>query len=106
MHLFDPQILHEKMAQAALLSGGPTTSQIFKFPPKQTMVSLNQERAFRKNEGTPAAAILNGLWLQSRSQVSVVLNRTHLIISIFAALVVSLEMVTQLCTQALGKCFL
>ena len=94
------------MAQASLRGGGPTTSPIFKSPPKSTMVSLNQERAFRQNEGMPAADILNGLWLQSRSQVCVVLNRTHLIISIFAALVVSLEMVTQLYTQALGKCFL
>lgn len=70
------------------------------------VVSLRKERAFRKKEGMPAADISSGLWLQSRSWVSAVLNRTHLIISIFAALVVSLQMVTQLCTQALGKCFL
>lgn len=71
----------------------------------QVYSGFTQEGAIFQNKGMHPAHISNGLWLKSRNRVCIVLNRTHSIISIFAALVVSLETVTLLCSSVTGEMY-
>lgn len=74
----------------------------------QAYSDFSQEKEILQNKGLLAADIKKGPWLLSRDRVCVVLNRAQhlcLIVSIFAALVVSLEIVTLPCSLVPGEKF-
>lgn len=72
--------------------------------PKSIVISFKKKRTFRIRECL-LLTLKNESWLLSRNCVCAVLNRNGLIISIFAALAVSLETVILPCSSVSGEMF-